>query len=127
VSVVFFSYSETGRETVLIIKGRAVNPMHGALQFRVQDLLWRWSTVAQHMIRQALSKSLSGTSRTMVFVGQTHLSYWVPEELSMTLAVGKPSHAIALPAYATVPHFLPARGITVYARSDRTFQLLATR
>ncbi len=28
-NVVFFSFSETDRETVLLIKGRAVNPNYG--------------------------------------------------------------------------------------------------
>lgn len=126
-AAVFFSYSETDRATVLMIKGRAVNPRYGALQFRVQDLLARWNTNDPSVIRQAISKSLHGTSRTIVFVGQdTYLSYWVPEEVSMTLAAGKPVHAIALHAIATVPTFLSSRGITVYTWNERTLQLLAT-
>ncbi len=68
-NVVFFSFSETDRETVLLIKGRAVNPNYSALNFRVQDLLKRWDTNDPAVIRQAISKSIKGTSRTIVFIG----------------------------------------------------------
>lgn len=125
-AVVFFSYSESDREEVLMIKGRAVNPRYGALQFRVRDLLARWNTGDPRVIRQAISKSLCGTSRTIVFVGQgTYLSRWVPEEVEMTLAARKPVYAIAL-ALVTAPAFLSSRGITVHPWSEATLQLLAT-
>lgn len=126
-AVVFFSYSESDRETVLMIKGRAVNPRYSALQFRVQDLLGRWNTQDPRVIRQAISKSLHGTSRTIVFVGRdTYLSRWVPEEVAMTLAARKPVLAIALHEYATVPSFLSLNRIPVHPWSEATLQRLAT-
>ena len=90
--VVFSSFSETDRHTVLLIKGRAVNSNYTALNFRVQDLLQRWDTNDPAVIRQAISKSIKGTSRTIVFIGiDTSSSYWVPEEVQMTLDAGKPA------------------------------------
>ncbi len=80
-NVVFFSFSETDRTEVLLIKGRTHNPKYPSLDFRVQDLLARWDTQDPAVIRQAISKSIKGTSRTIVFVGNdTSSSYWVPEE-----------------------------------------------
>jgi hypothetical protein len=64
-NVVFFSFSETDRTEVLLIKGRAVNPNYAGLDFRVQDLLTRWDTEDSAVIRQAISKSIKGTSRTI--------------------------------------------------------------
>ena len=127
-SVVFFSYSESDRETVLMIKGRALNPFYSQLSFRVQDLLARWNTNNPAVIRQAISKSLAGTSRTIVFVGQrTHASQWVEEEVEMTLAARKPVRAIALGHYAPTPTFLMLLGITVHPWSEGTLQRLATQ
>ncbi|WP_417439946.1 TIR domain-containing protein [Idiomarina abyssalis] len=81
-NVVFFSFKEQDREVVLTIKGRAVNLRYSALNFRVQDLLKRWQTENESVIKQAISKSISGTSRTIVFVGaDTWSSYWVPHEV----------------------------------------------
>lgn len=40
-NVVFFSFKESDRSTVLTIKGRAVNPDYPNLNFRVRDLLKR--------------------------------------------------------------------------------------
>ena len=68
-NVVFFSFSETDRTEVLLIKGRAHNPKYTSLEFRVRDLLARWATEDGVVIRQAISKSIKGTSRTIVFVG----------------------------------------------------------
>ena len=85
-NVVFFSFTEADRETVLTIKGRAVNPSYYNLNFRVKDLLKRWNTEDVAVIRQAISKAMTGTSRSIVFVGErTHLSRWVREEVKMTL------------------------------------------
>jgi hypothetical protein len=127
-SAAFFSFSETDREAVLLIKGRAVNPRYSALDFHVQDLLSRWDTTSPAVIRQAISKSIYGTSRTIVFVGRdTHQSRWVPEEVNMTLESGKSVYAIALHSYAVVPSYLSQRGITVHDWSDAVLQWLATR
>ena len=55
------------------------------LNFKVQDLLKRWDTEDEATIKQAITKSIKGTSRTIVFVGdKTHKSYWVPHEVQMT-------------------------------------------
>jgi hypothetical protein len=76
-NVVFFSFTEADRGVVLTIKGRAVNPNYFDLNFRVRDLLRRWNTEDVAVIRQAISKAMVGTSRTIVFVGNlTHRSRW---------------------------------------------------
>ena len=69
-NVVFFSFTEADRGVVLTIKGRAVNPLYQNLNFRVRDLLKRWNTVDTAVIRQAITKAMNGTSRTIVFVGE---------------------------------------------------------
>ena len=88
-NVVFFSFKEADREVVLTIKGRAVNSLYQALNFRVKDLLKRWDTEDEATIKQAITKAMQGTSRTIVFVGETtHKSYWVPHEVRTTLGNG---------------------------------------
>ena len=126
---VFFSFSETNRHTVAKIKGRAVNPFYYNLNFNVQDLLKRWSTESESVIRQAISKSLSGASRTIVFVGNdTHKSYWVGEEIKMTLAAGKPVYAIRIKNTNGRAHpELTKNGIHIYQWSEERLQELATR
>ena len=92
-NVIFFSFSEDDRNVVAMIKGRAVNPDYANLNFRVRDLLARWNTTDSAVIRQAITKSMKGTSRTIVFVGNTtHESYWVPEEVKMTRENGPGVH-----------------------------------
>jgi hypothetical protein len=126
---VFFSFSETDRETVLYIKGRAINPHYSNLDFEVQDLLKRWDTEDSAVIRQAISKSIKGTSRTIVFVGNdTYLSYWVPEEVKMTLEEEKPVYAIRLKdTYGITPKCLSDNKIKLYGWSEENLQYLATR
>jgi len=126
---VFFSFTEPDREVVLTIKGRAVNPHYYNLNFRVQDLLKRWDTEDVAVIRQAISKAMVGTSRTVVFVGEhTHRSRWVREEVEMTLENRKPVYAIRLNnTWGTVPSVLTAHAITVHAWGEPTLQSLATR
>ena len=128
-NVVFFSFKEEDREVVLTIKGRAVNSSYSGLNFRVNDLLKRWDTTDSAVIKQAISKSISGTSRTIVFVGEkTHKSYWVPHEVQMTLDAGKPVYAIRLKdSSGTIPKCLTDNGIYVYSWSEERLQDLATR
>ena len=128
-NVCFFSFSETDRTAVLLIKGRAVNPYYSGLNFRVQDLLQRWNTEDPAVIRQAITKAMYGTSRTIVFVGSdTWFSRWVPEEVDMTIASGKPVHAIRVSGtWGAVPPWLNSKGITVYDWSESNLQALATR
>jgi hypothetical protein len=128
-NVVFFSFSETDREQVLVIKGRAVNPRYYNLDFRVQDLLARWNTTDPAVIRRAISTSINGTSRTIVFVGSdTHQSYWVPEEVRMTLEARKPVYAIRINGtWGPTPACLANNSITVHSWSEATLQDLATR
>jgi len=127
-NVVFFSFKEADREVVLTIKGRAVNPRYSNLNFRVRDLLRRWRTEDSAVIKQAISKSLSGTFRTIVFVGnETHRSYWVPHEVRMTLEKGKPVYAIRINGvYGAIPKCLSDNGIRVHAWSEENLQSLAT-
>jgi hypothetical protein len=128
-NVVFFSFKEEDRGVVLTIKGRAVNSSYSGLNFRVKDLLKRWDTTDSAVIKQAISKSISGTSRTIVFVGEkTHKSYWVPHEVQMTLDAGKPVYAIRLKdSTGTIPKCLTDNGIHVYSWSEERLQELATK
>lgn len=106
-----------------------MNPNYTALNFRVQDLLQRWDTDDPAVIRQAISKAIYGTSRTIVFVGNdTSSSYWVPEEVQMTLDAGKPVYAMQLSgSWGSGPSCLASNGITVHPWSETTLQSLATR
>ncbi|MDA3834362.1 MAG: TIR domain-containing protein [Spirochaetales bacterium] len=128
-NVCFFSFTEGDREVVLTIKGRAVNPNYRNLNFRVKDLLKRWNTEDVAVIRQAISKAMSGTSRTIVFVGEkTHRSRWVREEVEMTLRNNKPVYAIRLNnTNGTKPKVLEDNGIHLYNWSEERLQDLATR
>lgn len=128
-NVVFFSFSETDRETVLLIKGRAMNPYYDKLDFKVKDLLKRWNTEDPAVIRQAITKAIKGTSRTIVFVGEdTNESYWVPEEVDMTLEVGKPVYAIRLKdTDGEKPSCLSDNNIYLYSWSEERLQELATQ
>lgn len=128
-NVVFFSFKEQNRDVVLTIKGRAVNPHYQGLNFRVKDLLKRWKTEDSAVIKQAISKSIKGTSRTIVFVGDdTHKSYWVPREVEMTLAAGKKVYAIRLKnTNGEIPKCLSDNRIQVYSWSEEMLQELATK
>ena len=128
-NVVFFSFTKADRGVVLTIKGRAVNPFYKNLNFRVKDLLKRWDTEDTAVIRQAITKAMNGTSRTIVFVGErTHLSRWVREEVKMTLENGKPVYAIRLKGTSgKTPKVLEDNGIHLYSWSEERLQELATR
>lgn len=128
-NVCFFSFTEADRGVVLTIKGRAVNPNYQNLNFRVKDLLKRWDTEDVAVIRQAISKAMSGTSRTIVFVGEsTHRSRWVREEVKMTLVNKKPVYAIRLKGTnGTKPKVLDDNNIHLYGWSEERLQDLATR
>lgn len=128
-NVVFFSFSEADRGVVLTIKGRAVNPLYYNLNFRIKDLLKRWNTEDTAVIRQAITKSMNGTSRTIVFVGEkTHLSRWVREEVKMTLDNKKTVYAIRLNGTnGKTPKVLTDNGIHLYGWSEERLQDLATR
>jgi hypothetical protein len=128
-NVVFFSFKEEDRGVVLTIKGRAVNPKYTALNFKVKDLLKRWDTEDETVIKQAITKSIKGTSRTIVFVGKdTHKSYWVPHEVKMTLDAKKPVYAIRLKdTSGTIPKCLSDNKITVHSWSEAQLQTLATK
>lgn len=128
-NVVFFSFKEEDREVVLTIKGRAKNANYSGLDFRVRDLLTRWKTEDEATIKQAISKAIKGTSRTIVFVGEkTHTSYWVPHEVQMTLDKDKPVYAIRLKdTNGPIPKCLSDNNIHVYQWSEKNLQDLATR
>jgi hypothetical protein len=127
-NVVFFSFTESDRGVVLTIKGRAVNPNYANLSFRVKDLLARWDTQDRAVIRQAITKSRFGTSRTIVFVGErTYLSKWVTEEVEMTVQDRKPVYAIRLSGTnGIIPACLTNNKITVWPWSETKLQQLAT-
>ena len=128
-NVVFFSFTEADRGVVLTIKGRAVNPDYPNLNFRVKDLLKRWNTDDISVIRQAISKAMKGTSRSIVFVGEkTHKSRWVREEVNMTLENGKPVYAIRLKdTNGKKPKVLEENNVHLYPWSEERLQDLATR
>lgn len=125
----FFSFSESNRHTVAKIKGRAVNPFYYNLNFKVQDLLKRWNTETESVIRQAITKSLQGASRTIVFIGNdTHKSFWIGEEIKMTLAVGKSVYAIRIKDTTGKVHpEMTKNGIYLYQWSELRLQELATK
>ena len=127
--VVFFSFSETDRDVVLTIKGRAVNSNYNNLDFRVQDLLKRWDTEDPAVIRRAISQNIDGASKTIVFVGNsTYKSYWVTEEVRMTLQERKPVFAIRLKdTNGQVPTCLSNNNIPIYAWSEQTLQILCSK
>jgi len=128
-NVVFFSFTEPDRGVVLTIKGRAVNPDYSNLKFRVKDLLKRWDTEDTAVIRRAITTAMSGTSRTIVFVGErTHRSKWVREEVEMTLQKNKPVYAIRLKeTNGQKPKVLEDNNIFLYSWSEERLQDLATR
>ena len=128
-NVVFFSFTEADCGVALTIKGRAVNPLYQNLNFRVKDLLKRWNTEDTAVIRQAITKAMNGTSRTIVFVGErTHLSRWMREEVKMTLENDKPVYAIRLNGTSgKTPKVLEDNGIHLYSWSEERLQKLATR
>jgi hypothetical protein len=128
-SVVFFSFTERNRHTVAKIKGRAVNSKYPNLDFKVQDLLKRWNTKDKVVIRQAITKSIYGTSKTIVFVGKyTHKSLWVAEEVEMTHDRGKPVYAMWLKdTEGTEPEFLTKKKIKIHPWSEEKLQQLATK
>lgn len=128
-TVSFFSFSEANRHTVAKIKGRAHNAKYPHLKFKVQDLLKRWDTEDEAVIRQAISKRLKGTGRTIVFVGKhTRKSKWVPIEVEMTLAKKKSVYAIWLKDESGVPpKCLANNNIYIYKWSEARLQDLATR
>jgi len=127
-NVVFFSFTEINRGVVLTIKGRAANSRYPNLNFRVKDLLKRWKTRNRTIIRQAIAKAIKGSSRTIVFVGNsTYRSYWVPEEVTMTLERGKPVYAIRLKGtHGIKPKCLTDNKIRLYPWSEKILQVLAT-
>ena len=98
------------------------------MNFRVHDLLKRWDTETPSVIRQAISKHIKGTSRIIVFVGDdTFMSYWVVEEVRMTLKEGKSVYAIKLKdTNGRIPKCLINNSIRVYEWSEQKLQSLAT-
>ncbi|AFU68305.1 TIR_2 superfamily protein [Psychroflexus torquis ATCC 700755] len=128
-NVVFFSFTEPDRGVVLTIKGRAVNSKYTNLNFRVKDLLKRWDTEDDAVIKQAITKAMTGTSRTIVFVGEkTHRSKWVKKEVNMTLENNKPVYAIRLKeTNGKTPKVLEDNGIFLYSWSEERLQELATK
>ena len=127
-NVVFFSFTEDDREVIETIMGRAVNPLYKNLNFRVKELLNRSDTEDTAVIRQAITKAMNGTSRTIVFTGQTsHLSKWVREEVKMTIENNKPVFAIRLiHTNGKKPKVLINYGINLYPWSEEWLQELAT-
>lgn len=128
-NIIFFSFKEEDREKVLTIKGRATNNNYKNLDFRVRDLLKRWNTENKTTIKQSISKTIKGTSRTIVFVGNnTDKSYWVPQEVQMTLEAGKEVYAIRLKeTNGKVPKCLYENNIPVYEWNEEKLQYLASK
>ena len=128
-NIVFFSFTEDDRDVVETIMGRAVNPLYKNLNFRVKDLLERGDTDDIAVIHQAITQAMNGTSRTIVFTGQTtHLSKWVREEVRMTIENNKPVFAIRL-IYTNgkKPKVLMNYGINLYPWSEEWLQELVTK
>jgi len=129
-NVIFFSFQRNDKEQVARIKGRAENSNYSNLNFWVHDLLVPWDTDDESKIREAISKEIKGTSRTIVFVGnKTHKSKWVQEEVKMTLERDKPVYAIRLKGkdLALKPSILEDNNIKLNSWSESTLQRLATK
>ena len=128
-NIVFFSFAEDDREVVETIMGRAVNPLYHNLNFRIKDLLNRSDTEETSVIHQAITQAMNGTSRTIVFTGQTtHLSKWVRQEVRMTIENDKPVYAIRLKnTNGKKPKVLGDYGINLYSWSEEWLQELATK
>ena len=128
-NVVFFSFTEDDLDVVETIMGRAVNPLYHNLNFRVKDLLNRSDTEDTNVIRPAITKAMKGTSRIIVFVGETtHLSRWVHEEVKMTIENDKPVFAIRLMhTNGKKPKVLQDYGVNLYPWSEEWLQELATK
>jgi hypothetical protein len=130
-NVSFFSFQEADRHYVAKVKGRAINPRYYNLQFKVRDLLRRWSTESPIVVKRAISTQMKGTSRTIVFVGDgTWNSYWVKHEVQMSLKAGKPVYAIDLPyrnKFSNDPRFLVDNNIKIHSWSEANLQKLATQ
>ena len=126
--LVFFSFTEDDCDVIETIKGRAVNPLYHNLNFRVKDLLKRGDTDDIAVIRQTIKKAMNGTTRTIVFVGETtHLSRWVREEVRMTIENDRPVYAIRLMhTNGKKPKVLMNYGINLYPWSEEWLQELAT-
>ncbi len=128
-NIVFFSFTEDDLDVVETIMGRAVNPLYKNLNFRVKELLNRSDTEDTAVIRQAITKAMNGTSRIIVFAGETtHLSRWVHEEVRMTIENDKPVYAIRLMhTNGKKPKVLMNYGINLYSWSEEWLQELATK
>jgi len=128
-NVVFFSFSEVDRAVVLTIKEQAENPKYSKLNFLVKDLLKRRFTDDTAVMREAITKAMEGTSRTIVLVGnKTHQNMWVDEEVKMTIENGNPVYAIRLKdTNGKKPRILEENGIYLYPWSEGRLQDLATR
>jgi hypothetical protein len=64
---------------------------------------------------------------SVLLSNNTWRSYWVPHEVDMTIAAGKPVYAIRLNGTnGRIPSCLSNNGIKVRARSEPNLQPLAT-
>lgn len=128
-ATIFFSFMEANRHTVAKIKGRALNSKYPNLNFKVKDLLKRWDTEDETVIKRAITQAMFGTSKTIVLVGQyTHKSNWVKHEVESTLDKRKPVYAIWLKDESgSVPKSLTNNNIRVYTWSEERLQDIATR
>lgn len=95
----------------------------------MKDLLKRWSTDNEAVIKQAITKAMTGTSRTIVFVGErTHRSRWVVHEIDRTVALGCKLFTIRLQdTFGRKPAALARHGIFLHPWSESTLQRLATQ
>jgi len=125
---IFLSFSKTDKDTVSLIKGRALNSNYGKISFSTHDLLKPWETKDPSVVRQAISTNLRGTSKTIVFVGRdTYHSHWVAEEVKMTLEANKRVYAIAVDATGgPTPPILDHHRIQVHPWSEQQLQRLVS-
>jgi len=81
------------------------------------------------LVSKLMKIAMSGTSRTIVFVGErTSRSCWVREEVMMTIDNSKPVYAIRLKdTSGPKPKVLEDNGIYLYSWSEECFQALAIR
>jgi hypothetical protein len=123
-----WAVDEADRATADAIRARALSASDTQLDFDVVRGVARRETISQAGLRSTVVRAIQGSTRTVVLVGdRTHASIWVVEEISATIAAGRPVRAIRLPnTTGPAPALLGKHRIPVEHWSLEQLQLLAT-
>jgi hypothetical protein len=125
---IFLSFDEADRAAADAIRARTKSASDTRLDFDVVRGVERWETISLAGLRSTVVRAIEGATRTVVLVGdRTHASKWVIEEISATIAAGRPVYAIRLPnTTGPAPALLDKHRIPVAPWSLEQLQLLAT-